>query len=66
MAIDMKPDENERWLTDGNCSKCRRQKYCSKPCTAQKRRKTAIMRAMLQDMTGINRIRKLIEERKGI
>ena len=28
---------NEQWKTDGDCSKCRRQKYCSHTCTANKR-----------------------------
>ena len=63
MAIDMKPADNERWLTDGDCSKCRRAKYCSKPCTRQKRRKKAILMAMLQDKTGITRIQNLLEKR---
>lgn len=65
MAIEMKPADNERWLTDGNCGKCRRQKYCSKPCTAQKRRKEAIIRAMVRDKAGITRIQKLIDERRA-
>jgi len=65
MAIEMKPADNERWLTDGDCSKCRRAKYCSKPCTRQKRRKKAILRAIIRDRTGIDRIQKLIAERDG-
>lgn len=28
--------DNERWLTDGNCKFCRRQKHCSKPCKKNK------------------------------
>lgn len=27
----------DQWLLDGNCDLCRRNKYCSKPCTANKR-----------------------------
>lgn len=27
---------NERWLSDGNCELCRRSKYCSKACKANK------------------------------
>lgn len=30
-------ENNERWLTDGNCTKCRRADYCSKKCSAHKR-----------------------------
>lgn len=26
---------SENWLTDGNCKKCRRKKYCNKPCKAR-------------------------------
>ena len=25
--------ENEQWKLNGNCEKCRRNNYCSKPCT---------------------------------
>ena len=28
---------NEQWKTTGDCTKCRKQKYCSKPCTANKK-----------------------------
>lgn len=30
--------ENEQWKLNGDCSKCRRQKYCSKKCTINQRR----------------------------
>lgn len=65
MAIEMKPADNERWLTDGNCGKCRRKSYCSKPCTRQKRRRNAIMMEFIRNRTGIDRIQKLIAERDG-
>ena len=39
---------NERWLTDGNCRKCRREKYCKKPCTANKRRKESLLKSAVQ------------------
>lgn len=29
----------DQWLLDGNCDLCRRNKYCSKPCTANKRQR---------------------------
>ena len=53
-------EDNERWKSDGNCIFCRRQKYCSKPCTAQKRRKEAILRAIIRNATGSGRLRKTI------
>ena len=30
-------NENEQWLSDGKCSLCRRQKYCKKQCSANKK-----------------------------
>lgn len=37
--------DNEQWLTDGICEKCRKQKYCSKLCTRNKRRTAAVLRS---------------------
>ena len=31
-------EDNERWLSDGNCAYCRRKTYCGADCTAQKQR----------------------------
>lgn len=42
----MTTENNERWLSDGNCLLCRRAKYCKKPCKAQRERKAAIIKAM--------------------
>ena len=28
---------SEQWKTNGDCTKCRKQKYCSHQCTANKR-----------------------------
>lgn len=28
---------NEQWLSEGKCSLCRRQKYCKKQCSANKK-----------------------------
>lgn len=28
-----KINETEQWLLNGDCRKCRRKNYCSKPCT---------------------------------
>lgn len=30
-------NETEQWLLNGDCTKCRRNKYCSKQCTKRKR-----------------------------
>lgn len=49
-------NENEQWLLNGECNKCRRQSYCSKPCTRNKRRTEAMMHSLvsstLNEMTG--------------
>ena len=31
-------EDNERWLSDGNCRKCRRQNYCKKACKPAEKR----------------------------
>lgn len=36
--------ENEQWLLDGDCSKCRKQKYCGVYCTKAKQRRDRILR----------------------
>lgn len=43
----------DRWKIDGDCDLCRRQKYCSKPCTLNVRREQyllsrAVMRATVK------------------
>ena len=35
--------ETDRWLIDGDCSKCRREPYCAKDCTAYKRAMAYLM-----------------------
>ena len=55
----------DRWKIDGNCALCRRMDYCKKPCTAQKRRKKAILSQFIRERTGINRIEKMLEGRNG-
>ena len=39
----------ESWLTTGNCKTCRRKKYCSTQCKANKRRKDNIITNMVLD-----------------
>lgn len=47
---------DERWLTDGDCQKCRRNKYCKKTCTAFKRRTKRDMTRFIEHRTGLGRI----------
>lgn len=48
--------ENEQWKLCGDCTKCRRNNYCSKPCTRYNRRARAEMKRLVADtmneMTG--------------
>lgn len=47
-------ENNERWLTDGDCTKCRRQKYCSKPCKrSENRRQAEMAMAIAQGMAAV-------------
>ena len=49
-------NENEQWLLNGECNKCRRQNYCSKPCTRNKRETEMFVKSLisskLNEMTG--------------
>lgn len=38
--------ENNQWKLNGDCKKCRRKEYCSKPCGAKKKRDKRIMRSI--------------------
>lgn len=49
----MNTDNDERWLIDGDCNKCRRAEYCSKPCTANKRRTTNWLHDEILSTTGL-------------
>lgn len=53
-------EDVERWKTDGNCAKCRRREYCSKACTAQKRRAKAIIAQMIRERTGAGYMRETL------
>lgn len=39
----------DSWKTDGNCKECRRQKYCSKECTASKRAIRAFIQKVVNE-----------------
>lgn len=61
MSANINPEDNERWLSDGNCMYCRRFKYCKKICKAQKQRKEAILRQFIRNRTGAGQMLKAIE-----
>lgn len=49
MLTNINSQDNERWLSDGDCKYCRRKSYCSTDCTAQKRRMQSILYQMVLD-----------------
>ena len=57
-----KIEESEQWLLDADCDKCRRNNYCSKPCTRFKRIETEMMKEILS--TAYKNAQKRIEEDK--
>lgn len=46
----------DSWLTDGNCSECRRRKYCNNRCKKAKERLQRQMFEVVDRHTGIGRI----------
>lgn len=59
----MTVEDNERWLSDGDCSKCRKSEYCSKSCTARKRRITQEMTDFIMGKTGIGTMMNAMKSR---
>ena len=48
--------DNERWKSDGDCSKCRRNNYCKKKCKAyQKETERLIKQALFEGIAKIYR-----------
>lgn len=49
-------DKSNQWELSGDCSLCRRKKYCSKPCKRNKRSTQAMIHSLvankLNEMTG--------------
>ena len=43
----MEKNNSNQWETEGDCTKCRRQSYCSKPCKLNKGMVKTSMRAIL-------------------
>lgn len=58
-------EENERWLIDGDCRKCRRDPYCKKACTVRKRNGEQLMKDYIRTKTGMNHIERLLNKEGG-
>lgn len=43
-----KPDKNEQWLLNGDCSICRRKNYCKKECTKYSRNRAAFIKSAIR------------------
>lgn len=41
--------ENEQWKLQGDCTKCRRDNYCSKPCTRRNRANKAMVNRLVAE-----------------
>lgn len=40
-------NENDQWLLNGECNKCRRQNYCSKRCNCNKRKTEMVVNSFI-------------------
>ena len=52
--------ESDRWLIDGDCSKCRRKNYCKKSCTKNKRRIQRNMQMIVYNSLGLTSLTKFL------
>ena len=50
----MKSESNEQWKSGGDCTKCRRRKYCKKTCAANRKFDRRIISAIVRKRTGID------------
>lgn len=57
----MSDESRDRWLIDGDCSKCRRKEYCGTECTASKRRTRAELLRLIREKIGSDKIERVLE-----
>lgn len=55
-------DNNEQWKSGGDCSKCRRNKYCSKPCKENIRLKDRIIYDAILEKTKIGKALQIMND----
>ena len=58
----MNVDITEQWRLNGDCEKCRKQKYCSKPCTANKTNVKGMIDRVIREATGLDATFKALEK----
>ena len=49
-------DNNEQWKSGGDCSKCRRYKYCSKPCRESTRARDSFIYNAILEKTKMGKV----------
>lgn len=52
----------DSWKTDGDCNVCRRRKYCSKQCSANKDAMGKAIHAFLMQKMGLGLVREQMKE----
>lgn len=58
-------DNNEQWKSGGDCSKCRRHKYCSKPCKESIRARDSIIYNAILEKTKMGKMLELMSNLRG-
>lgn len=55
---------DEQWLSNGNCEECRKQNYCSKPCTVKKRRENDMLKNAVLKASKLDKAFEMLSEVK--
>lgn len=53
---------DEQWRSNGYCEECRKQNYCSKPCTARKQRENDILKNAVLKASKLDKAFKMLSE----
>ena len=64
MSMNDVPAENEQWLTSGECSKCKRQHYCTKGCRANRQRARRALLDAVDKMFSVPGLGAIVDEFK--
>ncbi len=56
MGVLVMPNVSDQWNSYGDCSLCRREPYCNKPCNANKRRVSYNLVKTINDVTGFGEV----------
>lgn len=53
--------DSDQWKSDGKCSECRRQNYCKKQCTANRKHQELIIKKAIYDKTNLGILKAYLE-----